>query len=94
MHKGVVISSDKDSPNFYPNWKADFLSSMPDVLRAVGQKIFAGVSDKKGNDQDIEVIIEDLADPDLDFTLEADDEAGTIPATVTGAQEGAPVENP
>jgi len=95
--RGVVISSDKDSPNFYPTWKKDFLAVMPEVLRAVGQQIFAGVSDKKAGDEQLEVTIEDFDDPDLGFDLEAaaDDDAchNALPAA-PGAPEAAPAENP
>jgi hypothetical protein len=94
--RGVVISSDKDSPNFHPTWKKDFLVSMPEVLRAVGQKIFAGVSSTKAGDEQLEVTIEDFDDPDLGFTLDADDAdaAGPTPAAAPGAPEAAPAENP
>lgn len=88
--RDVVISSDKDSPNFYPTWKKDFLKSMPEVLRAVGQKIFAGVSDKKAGDEQLEVTIESLDDTDLDFDLEA---AADALAAAPSAPEAAP-ENP
>ena len=95
--KRAVISSDKGSPNYHPTWKKDFLVSMPDVLRAVGAKIFAGVSDKKAGEESLEVTIEDFDDPDLGFDLEAadaTDDAGLTPTAAPGAPEAAPAENP
>lgn len=91
---GAAISSDEADPAFFKDWKPALVQAMPDVLRTVGQKMFAGARDKKGEEQDVDVVIEDLSDPDLDFTLEGDDPADPTPAAATGVPEAAPAENP
>ncbi|UJX43035.1 hypothetical protein K9F62_10300 [Desulfovibrio sp. JY] len=93
---GSVISSDESDPAYYKDWKPMMIKQMPDILRAVGQKMFASVASKKNEEQDgIDVVIEDLGDPDFAFDDSEGDAAAASPAVSTsGATEATPAVNP